>query len=98
MPKWAELSDHQRCILVHDQILNAGAAYMPRYTADMNAAMTVIEALADRHYTFEAYARKHATDRHYEVRFWPIALYTYGTTLPEATCHAAALAVGAVED
>jgi hypothetical protein len=104
MPKWAELSNKERSILIHDQVMHMGTEYVPDYTADMNAALTVVEKMRAHGWRgFELSAT--ISEGRYRVRFETFDLGLTGRDNvaieiepAEAICHAAALAVGAVEE
>jgi hypothetical protein len=146
MPKWAELSEPERDMLIAEKVMGwryvpytaycggtpeqakalaiergwytwedaAGeepAEGLPDYTADMNAAMTVVEKLHADRQGIIAPGRAYILTLQYGGLYW-YATFSVMTgsavrankgmaladTPAEAICHAAALAVGAVED
>jgi hypothetical protein len=96
--KWSELNSKERSILIHDQIMHAGAEYVPDYTIDMNAAMLIVEEMRDRDWWWQTSILNGRAKGvgGFEVVF--DGVYSQGQDLSEAICHAACLALKLVED
>lgn len=74
---------------------------LPDYTHDMNAAMMVDKNMTDRGFRMDLSTT--ISEGRYRVRYWNLDLSGMGSLVieinpAEAICHAAALAVGAVEE